>query len=61
VTAGPIGFEAPILASVNWPALALTAAAALAIFRFRLGSLPVLLGCALAGIGYDFFSGMIPA
>ena len=61
VATGPIAFEAPILASISWPALALTAAAALAIFRFRAGPLPILAGCALAGVGYGFFSGTIPA
>jgi chromate transporter len=49
VDVGPIGFEAPVLASVNLPALALTAAALVAIFRFRAGPLPVLAGCGLAG------------
>jgi len=61
VAAGPVGFEAPVLASINWPALALTIAAIVAIFRFRLGPLPVLAGCALAGVGYGFISGTIPA
>jgi len=50
--AGPFAFDLPILASANLPALALTAAALIAIFRFRLGPLPVLAGCAAAGVGY---------
>jgi chromate transporter len=49
VDVGPIGFEAPVLASANLPALALTAAALVAMFRFRAGPLPVLAGCGLAG------------
>ena len=50
--AGPFAFDLPILASANLPALALTAAALIAIFRFKLGPLPVLAGCAAAGVGY---------
>jgi len=49
VRAGPVGFDAPVLASLDLPALILTAAALVAIFRFRAGPLPVLAGCGLAG------------
>jgi chromate transporter len=49
VRAGPLAIDLPDLASLDWAALALTAAAMVAIFRFRLGPLPVLAGCALAG------------
>jgi chromate transporter len=52
VRAGPLAFDLPLLASVNLPALALTAAALVAMFRFPIGPLPVLAGCALAGMGY---------
>jgi chromate transporter len=44
------GIEVPDLASVRWAALALTAAAIVAVFRFRVGVLGVLAGCALAGV-----------
>ncbi|HWT11887.1 MAG TPA: chromate efflux transporter [Allosphingosinicella sp.] len=47
--AGPIAFDAPVLASLDLPALALTAAALVAMFRFRVGAIPVLAGCGLAG------------
>jgi chromate transporter len=47
---GPLGFDVPVLASVDWAALALAAAALAAVFRFRLGPLPVLAGCAAAGL-----------
>jgi chromate transporter len=43
--------EVPVLASVNWPAVALSAAAILAVFRLKMGVLPVLGCCAAAGIG----------
>jgi len=47
---GPLHFDAPVLASLNLPALVLTAGAALAIFRFRVGALWTLGGCGAAGI-----------
>jgi chromate transporter len=42
--------DLPVLRSVDWGALMLTAGAAFAIFRLRLGVIPVLLGCSAAGI-----------
>jgi chromate transporter len=46
-----LSFDAPILKSLNPWALALSAAAAVAIFRFRTGMIPTLLACAAAGLG----------
>jgi chromate transporter len=43
-------FNAPVLASVDPWALALSVAAAVAIFRFKLGMMTVLAACALAGM-----------
>ena len=48
-----VGFgslELPVLASINWAAFLLSVAALLAVFRLRLGVLPVLAACAAAGI-----------
>jgi chromate transporter len=45
-----LAFEAPVLASVNFWALVLSVAAAVAIFRFKLGMIPTLAGCCAAGI-----------
>ncbi len=42
--------ELPVLSSVDWPSLVLAIAAAVAIFRFKFGMIPVLLASALAGI-----------
>jgi chromate transporter len=42
--------EVPVLATLNWAALLLAAAALVAVFRFRIGTLPVLMGAALAGL-----------
>jgi chromate transporter len=55
---GPVAFDMPVAASVNLPALLLAAVAALAIFRFRLGALWTLAGCAVAGIGWWLIAGV---
>ncbi len=46
------GFEMPVLASLNLPALILAAGAALAVFRFKAGMIPVLFACAGVGAAY---------
>ncbi|MFO1158643.1 MAG: chromate efflux transporter [Reyranellaceae bacterium] len=40
----------PVLSSVDWPSLILAVAAAIAVFRFKMGMIPVLLGSAAAGM-----------
>lgn len=50
VAVGPLTLDLPVLASLDPAALLLSLAAALAIFRFRLGLVPVLAGCAVAGL-----------
>src|SRR5262249_2790294 len=45
-----LSFDAPVLASVNWWALILSVAAALAIFRFKAGMVPTLAGCSAVGL-----------
>jgi chromate transporter len=47
---GPLNFDAPVWGSVNPWALLLSAAAILAMFRFRIGMLPTLAATSLAGI-----------
>ncbi|HYD13189.1 MAG TPA: chromate efflux transporter [Allosphingosinicella sp.] len=56
---GPVAFDLPVPGSLNLPALVLTAAACLAIFRFRVGALWTLLGCGLAGIAWAAARGAI--
>lgn len=51
VRAGWLSFDAPLLSSVDLPALLLAVAAAVAIFRFNVGMLAVLGASCLAGIG----------
>lgn len=50
VRAYGLSFDAPVLASVNPWALALSVAAAVAIFRFKAGMLQTLAACSVAGI-----------
>ena len=45
-------FETPVLASLNLPALLLAAGAAIAVFRFKVGMIPVLFACAGLGATY---------
>jgi chromate transporter len=49
--------EVPVLASANVPSMVLAAAAAIAVFRFKLGMVPVLLGSSLAGVVYFLVAG----
>ncbi len=50
VRIGPTSWDAPDLASLNLPTAALSAAAGVALFRFKVGVIPVLLACAAAGV-----------
>jgi chromate transporter len=50
VARGPLEFDAPVVASASVPALLLAAAAALAIFRFKVSPMLVLAACAAAGL-----------
>ena len=50
VEVGPLALDLPNLASVDLPAVALSLLAALAIFRLKMGVIPVLLGCAALGV-----------
>ena len=50
--------ELPVLTSVDLPSLVLSIAAAMAIFRFKFGMIPVLLASSLAGVVYYLAIGM---
>ena len=50
VRAFPLAFDVPILTSVNTWALVLSLAAAVAIFRFKMGMIPTLAACCAAGV-----------
>ena len=57
---GPVAFDMPLVGSLDAPSLVLTTAALIAIFRFRLGPMPVLAACAAAGIIYYLLGGALP-
>jgi chromate transporter len=49
--AGPgFRFDVPVLSSIDLPALLLTLAAMIAVFRYKVGTLTVLAACAAAGV-----------
>ena len=50
-----LSFDMPVLASLDPWALALSAAAVIAIFRFKAGMLPTLLACAVLGVVLHVF------
>jgi chromate transporter len=50
VALGPLTFDAPVVSSANLWALLLSAAAIVAMFRFKVGMIPTLVACCIAGI-----------
>jgi chromate transporter len=58
IAAGPFRFDAPVFASLDPWALLLTAAAIVAVLRFKTGTLPTLAATSLAGVGL-YLSGLI--
>jgi chromate transporter len=50
VRAFALSFDAPVLSSVDPSALALSLAAAIATFRFKIGMIPTLAACCAAGV-----------
>jgi chromate transporter len=59
VRAFPLSFDAPKLSTVDPWTLALSIAAAVTIFRFKVGMIPTLAGCCAAGVAL-FFAGIVP-
>jgi chromate transporter len=57
VRAFGLALDVPVPGSVDLPALALTVAALLAVFRFKVGMIPVLAACSLAGVLYHVAAG----
>jgi chromate transporter len=51
--------DVPVLSSINLPSLVLTLGALLAVFRFKIGMIPVLVGCSILGLIYAMASGTI--
>jgi chromate transporter len=50
VRIGPVRFDAPVLASLDWWALILSAGAIVAVLRFKAGTIPTLAATSVAGI-----------
>jgi chromate transporter len=51
--------DVPVLQSANIPALVLTLAAVLAVFRFKIGMISILLTCSLIGVVYYLVTGQV--
>jgi chromate transporter len=51
--------DVPVLATINIPSLILTVGAMLAIFRFKVGMIPTLVGAAVLGVLYHLARGTI--
>ncbi|TIS56312.1 MAG: chromate transporter, partial [Mesorhizobium sp.] len=51
--------DVPVFDSVNIPSLVLTLGALLAVFRFKVGMIPVLAACSILGLLYGAASGSI--
>ena len=49
---GPLVVSIPVLSTVDWRALALSAAAIIAIFRFKIGMIKVFVACSAIGAAY---------
>jgi chromate transporter len=56
-TAGGLRLWLPVLRTVQLPSLVLAAAAAIAMFRFKVGMMPTLAASALLGSGYFLLAG----
>ena len=51
-----LALKSPVLSSVDPFAALLSVAAALALFRFKVGMIPTLLGCSAAGVALQIRS-----
>jgi chromate transporter len=57
VHAGVLVLNVPVLSTISWPALTLSVAAIIAMFRFKAGMIPTLIACSAAGVAYYFLIG----
>ncbi|HYG90135.1 MAG TPA: chromate efflux transporter [Azospirillum sp.] len=55
---GPMVVDIPVLASIDLASLALTAGALLAVFRFKVGMIPVLAACSAGGVLLHLATGL---
>jgi chromate transporter len=54
-----MSLQVPVLSSVDWPSLMLAIAAAIAVFKFKAGMIPVLLASSAAGIAWHFLRSVL--
>jgi chromate transporter len=54
-----IPLDEPVLSSINVPSLLLTIAAMLAVFRFKVGMIPVLAACSAVGVALHLTIGVV--
>ena len=54
-----IHLDVPVLSSINVPSLVLTIGAMLAVFRFKIGMIQVLLACSAVGVVYYLVTGAV--
>jgi chromate transporter len=59
VTSGPLDLDVPLLGSLQWSAVAITALGCLLIFRLRWGVLRTLGVCLLAGLAWSLAAGAL--
>ena len=46
--------QIPVIETINWPSLLITIAAMMALFKFRIGMIYTIAGCAALGVMYHF-------
>jgi chromate transporter len=54
---GPVTLSLPDFASINWPALGLTVIMLIALFRFRIGAIALIVSAGVAGLGLALLPG----
>jgi len=57
--AGVLTLAAPVLSSIQWPTLILALAAIVAMFRFKVGMIPIFAACSLAGVAFYLITGAV--
>jgi len=59
VHAGVLSLAVPVPTSIQWPTLILALAAIVAMFRFKVGMIPIFAACSLAGVAFYLITGAV--
>jgi chromate transporter len=59
VRAGVLSLAVPVPTSIQWPTLILALAAIVAMFRFKVGTIPIFAACSLAGVAFYLITGAV--